>query len=183
MMPLTWSLDHGLTVGERLRGQRERGQLRQEVVGVVVKRHRNAIPFISSGQQCSRKCSRTWVPNVSASTGTRSSTPWNNAEKSRSGGSRNGTNPKHRIPNRANAFASVPPASMYGTVRASGSAARIAPFIASSNSPSKPVSYDGRSTIHSRETSGPMISSTSRSNAASRPGSTRQSTRPPPWRG
>lgn len=83
--------------------------------------------------------------------------------------------PKQRIPKRAKCFASVPPESMYGTVRASGSVARIAPFIASSSAPSNGVSYDGRLVIHSRVTSGPMISSTSRSKAASRPGSTRQS--------
>ena len=45
---------------------------------------------------------------------------------------------------------------MYGTVRASGSAARIAAFIASTSSPSNVVSYDGRSAIHSRVTSGPI---------------------------
>ncbi|CFR96193.1 Uncharacterised protein [Mycobacterium tuberculosis] len=38
------------------------------------------------------------------------------------------------------------------------------------------VSYDGRSLTHSRVTSGPISASTSASNAARRPGSTRQST-------
>ena len=64
---------------------------------------------------------------------------------------------------------------MYGTVRASGSTASRAAFMASTRSPSKVVSYDGSSVTHSRVTSGPMISSTSRSKAACRPGSTRQS--------
>ena len=61
-------------------------------------------------------------------------------------------------------------------MRASGSAASSAAFIASTRSPSNVVSYDGSSVIHSRVTSGPISSSTSRSNAACRPGSTRQST-------
>ena len=37
---------------------------------------------------------------------------------------------------------------MYGTVRASGSTARIAAFIASTRSPSNVVSYGGSSVIH-----------------------------------
>ena len=44
-------------------------------------------------QAMSRKSSRTWQPNSSASTGTRSSTPWNRAVKSRSAGSLSGANP------------------------------------------------------------------------------------------
>ena len=56
------------------------------------------------GQQRSRKESRTRVPNCRAATGTRSSTPWNIPEKSRSAGSRSGAKPKHRIPSRLNDF-------------------------------------------------------------------------------
>ena len=48
--------------------------------------------------------------------------------------------PEAADPQRAKGFASVPPDSMYGTVRASGSAASSASFIASSSSPSKVVS-------------------------------------------
>ena len=44
-------------------------------------------------QQLLRKVSSTRVPNFSASTGTRSSMPWNSEAKSRSGGSRSGANP------------------------------------------------------------------------------------------
>ena len=53
--------------------------------------------------------SRTRAPNSSASTGTRSSTPWNSAVKSRSAGSRSGAKPKQRMPSLLNALASVPP--------------------------------------------------------------------------
>ena len=41
----------------------------------------------------SEKVSRTWVPKVSASTGTRSSIPWKSEAKSRSGGRRSGAKP------------------------------------------------------------------------------------------
>ena len=116
------------------------------------------------------------MPNFSASTGTRSSTPWNSAAKSSSGGSRSGTKPKQRIPRRAKAFASVPPDSMYGTVRASGSAASSAAFIAST-----------RSTVEGglvrRQLGDPFAGDVRAdqlvdlaSNSACRPGSTRQST-------
>jgi hypothetical protein len=60
-------------------------------------------------QQLSRKSSSTRTPNWRASTGTRSSTPWNMPAKSRSGGSRSGAKPKHRIPIAAKDLASVPP--------------------------------------------------------------------------
>jgi len=46
-----------------------------------------------TAQHRSRKRSSTPTPKVSASTGTRSSTPWNMAGKSRSGGNRSGANP------------------------------------------------------------------------------------------
>ncbi|SHV81198.1 Uncharacterised protein [Mycobacteroides abscessus subsp. abscessus] len=60
-------------------------------------------------------------------------------------------------------------------MRASGSNSSTAAFIASTRSPSNVVSYAGSSCTHSRSTSGPMISSTSRSKASNRPGNTRQS--------
>ena len=116
------------------------------------------------------------MPNVSDSTGTRSSTPWNRAAKSSSGGNRSGMNPKQRMPRRAKCLASVPPESMYGTMRASGSTVSNEAFMASTRSPSNVVSYAGRDVIHSRSTSGPMSSSIVASNSARRPGSTRQST-------
>ena len=49
--------------------------------------------YPAADQQVRSSRSRTRVPKVSASTGTRSSTPWNNAEKSRSAGSRSGEKP------------------------------------------------------------------------------------------
>ena len=70
---------------------------------------RGAGPQGRAGQQRSRKPSRTRVPNWRAVTGTRSSTPWNMPEKSRSAGSRSGAKPKQRMPSRLNDFASVPP--------------------------------------------------------------------------
>jgi len=62
-----------------------------------------------AGQLASRKRVSTRVPKSSADSGTRSSTPWNSAEKSRSPGSRSGEKPKQRIPRVENDFASVPP--------------------------------------------------------------------------
>ena len=61
------------------------------------------------GQQRARNPSRTRTPNSSASTGTRSFTPWNMPAKSRSAGSRSGANPKHLMPSLENDLASVPP--------------------------------------------------------------------------
>ena len=63
----------------------------------------------TAGQQRSRNRSSTRVPNFSASTGTRSSMPWNMPMKSSSGGRLSGENPKQRMPSRLNDFASVPP--------------------------------------------------------------------------
>ena len=60
-------------------------------------------------QQRSRKSSSTRTPNLSASTGTRSSTPWNMPKKSSSAGRRRGANPKQRMPRVLNVLASVPP--------------------------------------------------------------------------
>jgi hypothetical protein len=57
----------------------------------------------------SRKRSKTRAPNRRASVGTRSSTPWKSAVKSRLAGSLNGANPKHRIPSLCQCLASVPP--------------------------------------------------------------------------
>ena len=54
-------------------------------------------------------------------------------QKFRSAGSRSGEKPKQRMPSRANALASVPPESMYGTGRAPGSSARSAAAIASTS--------------------------------------------------
>ncbi len=60
-------------------------------------------------------------------------------------------------------------------MRAAGSSAAIDEVIASTNAPSKVVSTGG-SPRHSRSTSGPRISSSSRSKASCRPGRIRQST-------
>ena len=46
--------------------------------------------------------------------GTRSSMPWNSAEKSSSAGSSNGEKPKQRMPSVDSALASVPPLIRYG---------------------------------------------------------------------
>ena len=54
---------------------------------IVICRSSSPGPSLTRGQQERRKRSSTRVPNRRASTGTRSSTPWNNAEKSRSAGS------------------------------------------------------------------------------------------------
>ncbi len=73
-------------------------------------------------------------------------------------------------------MASVPPESMYGAMCASGSCTASAAAIASTSAPSNGVSTAGRCVTHSRVTSGPSSSSTSRRNASSRPGRNRQST-------
>ena len=73
---------------------------------------------------CRGTCPSTRAPNSSASTGTRSSTPWNSAVKSRSSGSRSGANPNVRMPRLTKCFASVPPLIRYGATRAPGSSSR-----------------------------------------------------------
>src|SRR5260370_5808849 len=88
------------------------------------------------GQQRWRKSSSTRTPNLSASTGTRSSTPWNMPKKSSSAGRRRGANPKQRIPSVLNDLASVPPDRQYGTTLADGSAARRASVMAEHSGPS-----------------------------------------------
>jgi len=59
-------------------------------------------------QARSRNRSSTRTPKRRPSTATRSSIPWNIPEKSSSGGSLSGLNPKHRTPSWLNHFASVP---------------------------------------------------------------------------
>ena len=51
------------------------------------------VASLPTAQQFCRNSASTRVPNVSASTGTRSSMPWNSDAKSSSGGSRSGAKP------------------------------------------------------------------------------------------
>lgn len=63
-------------------------------------------------QKRSKNRSSTWAEKVRLSIGTRSSMPWNRAQKLRSGGRSKGLKPKHSMPRRCRWVASVPPASM-----------------------------------------------------------------------
>ena len=101
-------------------------------------------------------------PEFEGVDGTRLSTPVKQGREIEIGGNRNGVNPKHldhpawrRLSHRCHRT------SGHGLRSGLRSDARIALFIASTRSPSKLVSYEGSSVIHSRVTSGPMSSSTS----------------------
>lgn len=100
----------------------------------------------STAQQVRMRRSSTRTPNCTASTGTRSSTPWNIPAKSRSAGRRSGANPYPVIPRSESALLSVPPESMYGSTRAPGSSDSSAATIASTSEPengtSSPMSCD-----------------------------------------
>src|SRR5258708_32983938 len=82
-------------------------------------------------QQLPRNLSKTRAPKRRPLNGTRSSVPWNVPEKSSSGGSCSGLNPKHLIPILLNHFASVPAERQYGTILACGSSATRDAAIAS----------------------------------------------------
>jgi hypothetical protein len=73
-----------------------------------VEPHARYVRPTSGHQQMSSNRSRTRTPKRRPSTGTRSSMPWNIPEKSNSGGSLSGLNPKHLMPSLLNDFASVP---------------------------------------------------------------------------
>ena len=108
------------------------------------------------------------MPNCRAVTGTRSSTPWNMPEKSRSAGSCRGAKPKQRMPSRLNDLASVPPDRQYGMTlpvwilgqqRRGHRVAQVGP----SNVVSRAMSW----WMNSRVTCGPSRLSTSAKNSAS----------------
>ena len=59
----------------------------------IIRQLRTSLSRAAQDATSSRNRSNTRAPNSSASTGTRSSTPWNSAVKSRSAGSRSGAKP------------------------------------------------------------------------------------------
>ena len=113
---------------------------------------------------------------AATSTGTRSSTPWNMPEKSRSAGSRSGAKPKPRMPSRLNDLLSVPPDRQYGHgARAGVLGLQRRDHRVDERAVEGRLERDVAGCTVSRRTSGPSSSSMVASSSSSKPGRKRQS--------